>query len=218
MPIMLKRLYQKLLGFLRKLSQSDRKAMAFTGRNLLRFRQLLAGILIGAFLMLVGVEALDSFRWWWYSRNADDEWELPPPPIPPEIPVDLSWTIKTLDGQEFAMESTKGKVVFLNFWATWCGPCVQEMPSIQALYDQMKDEIAVVCISDEEAETVQTFIDEKGYTFPIYLIEGERPEDFHTWGIPATFILTPEGKMAFRHTGSAQWDHETSLNFIRRLL
>lgn len=116
------------------------------------------------------------------------------------------------------MESIQGNVIFLNFWATWCGPCVLEMPSIQALYDQMKDDIAVLCISDEEADTIQTFIDENGYTFPIYRIQGERPDDFATWGIPATFILTKEGKMAFRHTGSAQWDHETSVDFIRRLL
>jgi thiol-disulfide isomerase/thioredoxin len=203
---------------LRKLSESDRKIVAFTGRKVLRYRQLIAGLLFGLFLGAVGVEALNSLRWWWYSRNMSEEWELPPPPIPPEIPVELNWTVKTLDGQDFAMESVKGSVVFLNFWATWCGPCVQEMPSIQALYDQMRDDIAVLCISDEDAETVQAFVAEKGYTFPIYLIEGERPEDFQTWGIPASFILTREGKMAFRHTGSAQWDHEASINFLNRLL
>jgi thiol-disulfide isomerase/thioredoxin len=111
-------------------------------------------------------------------------------------------------------------VVFLNFWATWCPPCVGEMPSIQRLYDTLKDEegVVFVCVSDEEPDTVRKFVEEKGYTFPVYTMEGERPEDFRGRGIPTTFILSQDGKISFRHIGSAKWDDQSSIDFIKNLL
>ena len=65
---------------------------------------------------------------------------------------------------------------------------------------------------------VQKFVQEKGYTFPIYTMKAERPEDFKGRGIPATFILAKNGKIAFKHIGSAKWDDQASIDFIKTLL
>jgi hypothetical protein len=75
-----------------------------------------------------------------------------------------------------------------------------------------------VCVSDEESDTVRKFVEEKGYTFPIYTMKGERLEDFQGRGIPTMFIISKEEKIAFRHIGSAKWDDQTSIDFIRNLL
>lgn len=209
-----KRFHQSLL-------ESDHRILAFAGRFLQRHKLFLWGIVLGIVLTFLVSEGWDSARRWWYSRGWEKRMEsrLQPPPFPQKVAVNYDWTIKTLDGQEVNMTEVKGKVVVLNFWATWCPPCVAEMPSIQRLYDTLKDEgIEFVCVSEEEQETVQKFVQEKGYTFPIYTMETERPEDFKGRGIPTTFILSKDGKIAFRHLGSAKWDDQTCIDFIKTLL
>ena len=114
---------------------------------------------------------------------------------------------------------SRGKIVFINFWATWCKPCVQEMPSIQNLYDNMKDEdIVFLIVSRENIETVQSFIEKEQYNFPVYhLPEKDLPNVFKTNGIPATFILDREGVIVYKHVGSANWDDESCRSFLQEL-
>ena len=179
-----------------------------------------AGILLTIILIAGGSYLI---YWWFSSRDMSEvskalESGLEAPPFPSEILADYGWTMKALDGKEFNMAETKGKVVFLNFWATWCAPCVVEMPSIQRLYDKTKnDQVIFVCVTEEESPKVSRFIKEKGFTFPIYTMSGKPPGVFKTRGIPATFILSPEGKVAFSHVGSAKWDDERSIEFIKGL-
>jgi thiol-disulfide isomerase/thioredoxin len=170
------------------------------------------------------------FSWWFpggnifSSKKSPDkgktlESRLETPSFPSTTLADYDWTVKSLAGQDFKMADTKGKVVFLNFWATWCPPCVAEMPTIQQLHEKLKDEgVVLVCISNEEASKVSRFVNEKGFTFPIYTIRGAPPAVFRTRGIPATFILSPDGKIAFRHIGSAKWDDDKSIDFIKGLM
>jgi len=143
-------------------------------------------------------------------------------PEPSELKIlgtaDYSWSYRALDGKEIMFSELKGKVVFINFWATWCKPCVAEMPSIQSLYNSLKDEdIVFLLVSDEDEETVRKFLDKKQFTFPVYLRDKEVPKVFKTMGIPATFILDREGSVVFKHVGSAKWDDESCLSFIRNL-
>jgi thiol-disulfide isomerase/thioredoxin len=180
------------------------------------------------------------------------ESRLEAPSFPSTTLADYDWIVQSLDGQDFKMSDVKGKVVFLNFWATWCPPCVAEMPSIQRLHEKLKDEgIVFVCISNEEVSKVNPvrnssgtlnaagiilksnpvaeqrgiisngvnqFAKEKGVTFPIYTMHGTPPPAFKTRGIPATFILSPDGKIAFKHIGSAKWDDDKSIDFIKGLM
>jgi thiol-disulfide isomerase/thioredoxin len=188
-----------------------------------------AGIVITIFVLLLLV-LYYMFSWWFpggnifLSKKSPDkgktlESRLETPSFPSTTLADYDWTVKSLAGQDFKMADTKGKVVFLNFWATWCPPCVAEMPSIQQLHEKLKDEgVVLVCISNEEASKVSRFVNEKGFTFPIYTIRGAPPAVFKTRGIPATFILSPDGKIAFRHIGSAKWDDDKSIDFIKGLM
>jgi thiol-disulfide isomerase/thioredoxin len=112
------------------------------------------------------------------------------------------------------LAETKGKVLFLNLWATWCGPCRMEMPSIQRLYDSMKDEVTFVLVSNEAPDDVRSFMETEGYTMPAYTSDDTPPDVLSTRGIPTTFIVSPQGEIVLRHVGSADWDKQEVRDFL----
>ena len=129
------------------------------------------------------------------------------------------WDFKTLDGKTVTFSDFRGKVVFLNFWATWCVPCVEEMPGIQRLIKKMKDEdVAFLLITDEKEEKVRRFLEKHQLDLPIYVRGKKGPKMFKTKRLPITYILDRQGKIAMRRTGSTEWDDQVCENFIRDLV
>lgn len=125
-----------------------------------------------------------------------------------------------LQGKQVNFESLKGKVVFLNIWATWCPPCIAEMPNIQKLYDKVgSDKIAFVMLSVDEGgmEKVKKFIDKKKYTFPVYMPASQFPQEFYSNAIPTTFIISPEGKIVAKQEGMADYDTPEVAEFLQKL-
>jgi thiol-disulfide isomerase/thioredoxin len=122
-----------------------------------------------------------------------------------------------LNGKTVDFESLKGKVVFLNIWATWCPPCIAEMPNIHSLYKKMDPEkIAFVMLSVDEGgmEKVKKFVDKKGYTFPVYMPASQFPQEFYSNAIPTTFIISPEGKIVAKQEGMAEYDTKEVREFL----
>ena len=107
------------------------------------------------------------------------------------------FTLQDLQGKPWHLRDLKGKVVLVNFWATWCPPCRKEMPDLQALYDKYKDQgFFVLSISDEEMAKVSPFIAERKITYPVLLDPGRKVNDsFVVEGIPKSFVYDREGKM-----------------------
>ncbi|MBI9099001.1 MAG: TlpA family protein disulfide reductase [Spirochaetaceae bacterium] len=132
---------------------------------------------------------------------------------------DFYWKMESLDGQQFNLSDFRGKVLFINEWATWCPPCIAEMPSIQKLYDRLKndDEVVFVIVTNEKKSVVQTFIDENDYTFPVLLARSETPGPFFSPSIPTTFIVSPEGEIVSKEVGSKKWHGEDTVRMIRSL-
>jgi thiol-disulfide isomerase/thioredoxin len=123
-----------------------------------------------------------------------------------------------LDGQPVDFGRFKGKAVFLNIWATWCGPCVQELPSIARLAGNptLKD-VAFVCVStDDSAEPVKKFLKGKGWPMTV-LRATDCPAVFRTEGIPATFLIGPDGRIAASEVGSAEWDDPKVMDLLKKL-
>jgi thiol-disulfide isomerase/thioredoxin len=141
---------------------------------------------------------------------------LQPPDIPKRHVVDLDWNVQDLDGEEInLLEEFGGKAIFLNVWATWCRPCVNEMPGIEKLYQRFKHRIAFACVSDEKIQTLREFRDRKGYSLPIYHSKaGTQPAEFQAGAIPASFIISRERRIELKHIGSADWSHETVAAFL----
>ena len=102
-----------------------------------------------------------------------------------------------LQGKEWTLDALRGKVVIVNFWATWCPPCRKELPDLQALYLRFADRgLVVLAISDENADKVSQFLASSMITFPVLLDNGRKvSESFGVEGIPKSFVYDREGKL-----------------------
>lgn len=134
---------------------------------------------------------------------------------------DFGFTLKDLEGKKLDMSALKGKVIFINLWATWCGPCRVEMPSIQKLYDSVdKDKIAFVMLSlDQEGQTdkIRQFISGKEFSFPVYQPASPLPKVLRVNMIPATFIVGPDGKLKSKKSGMANYDTDEMRTYLAEL-
>ena len=119
-------------------------------------------------------------------------------------PKDLvAFNLKTLDGKSFSSDDLKGKVVVINIWATWCGPCVKEMPELQQLYKkyQADKDIAVITIDSlEELATIKKFMVDKKYDFPV-LLSGDYFSTVPVNAYPTTWFIDKQGKIAYTKIG-----------------
>ena len=121
-----------------------------------------------------------------------------------------NFTIKDLDGNVIDVNEFKGKTIFLNLWATWCGPCRMEMPSIQNLYNQVDNEkIMFIMLSiDQQSDygKVKSYIKDKEFTFPVYTPASILPNQLQVGMIPTTFVVDPEGRIVASERGAANYD------------
>ena len=152
---------------------------------------------------------------------------LPTPEIEPtesanNLPVaDFNLRVKNLAGKLINMEDYKGKVIFLNFWATWCMPCVAELPSINKLYKEFKNQnIVFLLISNEQLEKVARYHKKKKYEVPFYIIDndGAIPQQYYSRSIPTTFIINKEGKIVKVSIGAEDWDDKKFIDTIKKML
>lgn len=133
-------------------------------------------------------------------------------------PADFTWQLRDLNDQPSPFRQFQGKAVFLNIWATWCPPCVQEMPSIVRLASrpELKD-VAFVCVSvDGSGDTVKQFL--QGKDWPMTVLRAtDAPPVFATNGIPATFIIAPNGSIVSSEVGANDWDNPETIALLKRL-
>ena len=126
-----------------------------------------------------------------------------------------------LENNIFTIQNFKGKNLFINYWATWCNPCLAEMPYMAELYEKYKDEedIIFLYLSREKLETIKDYIpkDESLQQLPIYKIVTD-DEFFATSGIPTTFIVNSDGKVIVKDLGTAFWNDESVFKFIDNLI
>jgi thiol-disulfide isomerase/thioredoxin len=128
------------------------------------------------------------------------------------------WSVRSLDGRVIPFSSFKGKTIFLNFWATWCGPCQAEMPAIERMYQKVKGKgIEVVAASWEDPLTVANWVQRSHFSFPVYTFERPAPASYASEGIPVTFIISPAGKVVRKHLDPDNWDSDANINFLLSL-
>ena len=156
---------------------------------------------------------------------------MEPPKLEAPSPEDMKITnidfntnvlqFSNLDGNIFSIQDFKGKNLFINYWATWCNPCLAEMPSMAELYERFKDneDIAFLYLSREELNTIKEYIpnDESLQKIPIYKVLTD-DEFFATSGIPTTFIINSNGEVVVKDIGSAFWNDESVFKFIDDLV
>src|SRR5260370_33967410 len=142
------------------------------------------------------------------------------PPKPSEFPaidqlqvlgtIPESWSVTGLDGKEISAAKLRGKVLFINRWATWCPPCMEEMPSIQKLYDSLKDsDVAFLIVSNpknNKEEDVRRMAASQGWSMPVYLATEGFPPVLKSEFIPATFIANRKGQVVYRIVDKKYWN------------
>lgn len=133
---------------------------------------------------------------------------------------DYNWQLKDISGNVFDFNSAKGKVVVINFWATWCPPCIAEMPSMEVLYQKYKntDDLVFLFVSNEDREKLSEFMAQKNYTFPVYQPINKYPEAFNVSSIPRTFVISKSGAVVIDKTGPADWSSESVFSTIEDLI
>jgi len=131
---------------------------------------------------------------------------------------DYDWTLMDIEGSPVSFREFKGEVVFLSIWATWCPPCRAEMPNIQRLFEQYGDQVSFVLASQEDPETILRFMEDQGYSMPIYRLVQNPPAKLSTSSIPTSFLISPEGKIQVRKTGAAKWDGKFFTAYLDELL
>lgn len=141
--------------------------------------------------------------------------------FPGKLSLSPSFKLKDLEGKSVQLADYKGKIVLLNFWATWCGPCQAEMPSMQAFYEKNKASgIVMLAINIGETEDiVRNYMEENAFTFPVLLDEDQQIAlDYSIEGIPTTYIVGKDGHFLARLVSSFEWDSEVFFDSLKLVL
>jgi peroxiredoxin len=162
---------------------------------------LTAGLLIGAglgVLVIIGIRDSSLF-----GSSAETGAQGNPPIAPRKGALAPDFDLKSLSGEKVSLRDFGGKIVLLNFWATWCAPCRIEMPAIQSRFEQHRSELEVLAINfDEPSDQVQAFVQELGLTFTVLLDPGgEVQRLYQIRGYPTTYIVDESGVVAIQHIG-----------------
>ena len=131
---------------------------------------------------------------------------------------DWRMSLMSYSGEMVELSEMKGKPVFVNYWATWCPPCIAEMPSLQNLYDRYKDEVNFVFISNEDPEVVKKFMEGRAYDLPLYTVVGRVPVAFETSTLPTTILIGSGGRIVLYKTGAARWDSKKVFSMMDELI
>jgi thiol-disulfide isomerase/thioredoxin len=122
-----------------------------------------------------------------------------------------------LNGKEVDLSDFEGKTIFINFWATWCRPCIQEMPSIAALQAQLEGKnIEFFFASDEEVDKIQKFMESRNMTLNFVRLENQ--ESLGIQALPTTFIFNGEGNLVYSEVGYRKWDEPATIEMVSKLI
>lgn len=132
------------------------------------------------------------------------------------------FTLPNLDGgPNVSLASLRGRVVLINFWATWCEPCKKEMPAMERLYQAHRErgfELLAISVG-EAADVVRPFRDQLGFTFPVLLDREKRvAQSYQTFRFPESYLVGRDGRVVERYVGPREWDHEAYVDRVGRLL
>ncbi len=134
--------------------------------------------------------------------------------------ADYNFSIKDIDGNKISFDQFKGKTIFMNFWATWCPPCIAEMPDIHELRTSLRnrDDIIFIMISmDRKQQKAKEFMVKENLDLPVYFLNTQLPEIYDTHSIPTTYVISPQGKIVAKHHGIAKYNSEKFTEFLMTL-
>ncbi len=131
---------------------------------------------------------------------------------------DLQWQLVNEKGEVIRLADLSDKPIFINFWATWCAPCIAEMPSIDKLYTDYKDDVHFIIATYENEDLVNTFLEKNKLSFPFYRYHIKEPKLLESKTIPATFIINTKGKIIVSEKGTSNWNSKSVRKLLDKLI
>ncbi|HPE83138.1 MAG TPA: TlpA disulfide reductase family protein [Aequorivita sp.] len=131
---------------------------------------------------------------------------------------DYNWNLQKINSEEINFSQSKGKVSIVNFWATWCPPCVAEMPSFQKLYDVYGEKVDFYFVTSEKPEKIISFMAKNGYALPIYLQSYGAPKKLQSQALPTTYVISKTGEIVVDEEGAADWNSKKMHALLEQLL
>jgi peroxiredoxin len=140
----------------------------------------------------------------------------------PKTPIAApNFELKDPAGKQVSLKDLRGKVVFLNFWATWCPPCIEEMPAMEKLHQELKkDGLVILAVNFQEGpERVKEFFTQHNLTFTALLDrDGKVTERYQAWALPVSVVINKRGEIAGRAMGSKDWHSDEARQLFKKLL
>lgn len=133
-------------------------------------------------------------------------------------PADFNLALMDENGNTLSLADFKGKPIFLNMWASWCPPCIAEMPNINKLYKEMGNDVAFVMVSlDDDFETAKAFNTRKGFDLPIYTLQSNRPLMYQSSTVPTTYVISADGDLMLTHKGMSNYNTSKFKKFLKSI-
>lgn len=143
---------------------------------------------------------------------------IQPELVEEERKASYNFWVEDFEGNKIQFSEFEGEVVFLNFWATWCPPCVAEMPDIHDLYGKQNSKVTFVMISlDSDEKKAREFIKRKEFEFPVYFLRSTLPDTYETHSIPTTYVIDKEGFLKVENHGMAKYDTDSFVALLDNL-
>ena len=129
-----------------------------------------------------------------------------------------SLQLNNAEGERVWLEQFKGKPIFLNFWASWCAPCIAEMPEIAEAAKATEGNVAFILVTvEEDASAAQKLLDRKNIDLPLYTLAGSRPEELKSNAVPTTFVVDRQGTIVYKREGMASYGTQEFINWLKAL-
>lgn len=135
-----------------------------------------------------------------------------------EVLDDYNWKLRGLKGNVADFGESRGEVALVNLWATWCPPCIAEMPSFQKLYDDYGHRVNFYFVSSEEEDKLQQFLKKKEYDLPLYQPFSGTPEKLRSNSLPTTYLISKSGEIVVAKKGAANWNDRSFRQLLDELL
>lgn len=132
--------------------------------------------------------------------------------------ADYNLSLSDLNGNLINLNRSINKPMLINFWATWCTPCLAEMPGLVKLYKEFGEDVDFYFVSNESAEKLRLFLNQKAYDIPVFIPNSAIPDILESSSIPATYLINKEGKIVAMAKGMADWDSNKVKNRMKEIL
>jgi thiol-disulfide isomerase/thioredoxin len=128
-----------------------------------------------------------------------------------------SWLLTDLEGNSMQLKELEGKVVFINFWATWCPPCNAEMPGIISLMERVGVDMQFIFVTNENTTTVQKHLTKKGWDIPVFIYQNSPGSELSAESLPTTYIIDKQGKIVHHSAGMKNWNSDDAVEMLNSL-